>query len=133
MTEQEVDRIIAEKVMGWHREWDDGGFGEWYNKINVCMYRSDIHGSQGEPVWNPAKNIAQAIEAARVWLAGLVGPDEPSGACWELFQSIGNETVFAGLSIYPEGPDGSERQYRAVAATEARALSEAWVKAVSDE
>jgi len=67
MDDHEMNRIIAEKVMGLYRKWGDDRFGEWHNENNICMYRSNIHGHQDKPVYSPATDVAQAFEALAVW------------------------------------------------------------------
>jgi hypothetical protein len=52
MTNQEIDRLMAEKVMGWQRWSDSNGVAWWDGGLLVKV--ADYH---------PSENIAQAMEA----------------------------------------------------------------------
>jgi len=53
MTNREIDVLVAEKVMGWHKDysWWANAEGDWMEKIEAEEY---------EPGFNPSEDIASA-------------------------------------------------------------------------
>ena len=95
MTNSEIDRLVAEKVMGWHI--DEYGEGWLTSDGKWARDASSLHSilTDGE-YWHPSTNIAQAMEAleplgklgyylvlsqngfSKGWVAKLVNSDNPN-------------------------------------------------------
>lgn len=65
-TNEQLDRFLAEDVMGWH----DNGMGMWVDeKSRPRMYTSKkyIKYDEGASVWHPTADITQVIWCAEKW------------------------------------------------------------------
>ena len=118
MTNGEMNTFIAEKVHGWHKERIEFGVGKrwiWFDasgekQISVRSY-------------SPATNVAQAIEAAKVWR----GQDAASRSWVVRSPCDGIEAFYvATLGILTTAKCAG-------AETPALAICDALVKAVSDD
>jgi len=124
MDNREMSGIVAEKVHGWKCVLYTEPYGfVWHDE--------DGEYKKSTEMYDPAANIAQAIDAVNVWLDGLGKDDSVGAAFWNLSRGTEDKTVLAEIHIAPENK--AERYYQAEAAIEALAITEALVKAVSDE
>ena len=127
MTEQEMNRIIAEKVMGLH--WVvDYGTGH-YSPVGAWLDSADKVQYWTEP-WEPTKDITQAIEAAEALRLRDVEYND-----WDLtspFSVIKYYEHDKGC-LFSAGVRLGNIQVREYANTPALAICEALVKAVNDE
>ena len=128
MNNQEMAKVLAEKVMGWHvargsETYPGQGYIEgdyWFDSADNQRWSVDSCGEfQGEDdrVYSPATNIAQAIEALKHWGPGRMWRIEKTSAEVVKVQLWDCDGIPAG------GTDGFD-----LASTITRAL----VKAVSD-
>ena len=116
MDNNEMNRIVAEKVMGWEQKpfasphmveiWVDN---RGRNRIGIASY-------------SPATNVAQAFEALQAWTAV-----DRKIRTWSI------ESMLCGEDVYPVylGLSGVIT-WRGYAETPALAITEALVKAVRD-
>jgi len=141
MDNTEMNRIIAEKVHGWHIATGSEmypGFGCiegdcWFDSddnLRWSVYSCGEFPGEDDRVYSPATNIAQAFEAAETWRKVdkdhrewvLSSPSGPSRGWvkhplkWEALFTEGNGDC--------EGHSDTDPAY---------AITEALVKAVSDE
>ena len=62
-TNAELDRFLAEEVMG----WCDNGMGMWVDKKGrprMYIYKKYVKYDEGAPIWHPSADIAQVMECA---------------------------------------------------------------------
>ncbi len=121
MDNREKARILATQVHRWHKE-------EYKWLVGQSFWANGNGDYCAEMDFDPATNDAQAIEAGNAWLDGL--DESILQASWVVSREMGTRDAFAEIHIMDD--DGNERYCQADAATEALALTEALVEAVSD-
>lgn len=122
MTDQEINQLIAEKVMGW--TLSDGA---WHDADGQFHY-FDFEGWQR--CWNPAIYISQAFEAVEV-----LRLRDPENNHWDLVSpfSVPEHSAHKKNHLFCAGVRWGDVQVRAYAHTPALAICTALVKAVSDD
>jgi len=131
MDNKEMNRIVAEKVHGWHRQpwnaWNKDAkplYGFWADEKDT--FQESLDG------YDPATNIAQAFEAAEAFRI-----QHGDAECrWTFYSPMGGDSEYEA-NIILNDPD-SKKDYHRInyegdADTPAQAITEALVKAVSDE
>ena len=120
MDNKEMNRIVAEKVHGWHRQpwnaWNKDAkplYGFWADEKDT--FQESLEG------YSPATNIAQAFEAIEAWR-------DKTGRHWDISSPVfgGDEKFYCAIYHLADGEDWAR------ADTPAQAITEALVKAVSD-
>jgi len=124
MTNEEMNRIMAEKVYGWH--WEDirgmKGFRAWLDSSNTMQYWAEM--------WDPAENIAQA-DAVMLALCQAQALTLTERTYWQWEGESPRRTWFFDVLLVKDyhhiaSSDGPVAQ-------KARIICEAIVKAVSDD
>lgn len=122
MDKQEMSRIVAEKVMG----WPIGDYWEYkqpHPVIEDCGQVLYLIVGCKSVEYDPATNVAQAIEAAEVWRK------KNSNTFWDVCSPLDDEGWDCTIYVRDFPAEG----IHAVADTPALAITEALVNAVSDE
>lgn len=93
-----IDRLVAEKVMGWRLKsfaGAGGGFSAWLNEEGqIVRYETDctLH-AQPNHFWRPTVNIADALQVAEKWRLYEIHKVDNKYICW-IYDESNNEANF---------------------------------------
>ena len=126
MNDEEMNRIIAEKVMGFHwvADYGTGHYsptGAWLDSSGGVQYWTEV--------WEPTENVAQAIEAVEGWRGNI------KGRFWKLESPFHHPDgdIDKEFQVFIHWDDDYYHSLDALGETPALAICNALVKAVSDE